>query len=118
MVARVLRCARLPAVCFEFRERAARPMGCGRGGSRAEMFTTARDKVIGMSSIEVDATDASWRKATRSVANGACVEVAPAADAIMVRDSVDRSGPTVSYSASAWQVFITTTKDGAYSISG
>lgn len=68
-----------------------------------------------MSSIEVDAT--AWRKATRSVANGACVEVGPAVGAIIVRDSVDRSGPVVSYSASAWQVFITSTKDAAFSTS-
>jgi hypothetical protein len=67
-----------------------------------------------MPPMDVVAVDADWRKASYSVANGACVEVASARTAVMVRDSVDSAGPAVSYSARAWQAFLATTKAGAF----
>lgn len=69
-----------------------------------------------MSSIEVDATNAAWRKASRSVANGACVEAAPATAAIMVRDSLNRSGLVVTFPVHTWQAFLSTAKAGTFDI--
>jgi Domain of unknown function (DUF397) len=68
-----------------------------------------------MSSMDVYETGADWRKSRRSVSNGACVEVghgqiAPAAAAIVVRDSVDPAGPVIAYTARTWQTFINETK--------
>jgi hypothetical protein len=58
--------------------------------------------------------DLNWRKARRSLNHGACVEVANGrtAAAVMMRDSQDREGPQVRYSASAWRSFIATAKLG------
>jgi hypothetical protein len=67
-----------------------------------------------MSSMDVDARDASWRKSRRSVSNGACVEVAPTNAAVIVRDSVDPSGPVIKYSARTWQAFIADAKTGIF----
>ena len=47
-----------------------------------------------------DFTD--WRKSSRSVGGGACVEVA---DGILVRDSTDPDGPRLAFGTSAWQRF-------------
>jgi hypothetical protein len=48
-----------------------------------------------------------WRKATYSAENGNCVEVA-LASAVMVRDTQDRDGVTLSIPAGAWRAFTTT----------
>ena len=46
-----------------------------------------------------------WRKSSYSGANGGqCVEVA-SADAIMVRDTTDRDGGTLAFTADAWLRF-------------
>jgi hypothetical protein len=58
--------------------------------------------------------DAGWRKASRSVNNGACVETASSHAAVLVRDSVDRSGPVVRYDARTWQLFVDSAKAGAF----
>jgi hypothetical protein len=67
-------------------------------------------------SKDVDALGADWRKASRSLNNGACVEVASASAAVMVRDSVDPTGPVVSYPTRIWQSFLSTTKAGAFDV--
>jgi len=48
-----------------------------------------------------------WRKSTYSGANGGdCVETASAAGAILVRDTTNRAGVTLTIAAPAWQTFI------------
>jgi len=57
-----------------------------------------------------------WRKAARSMNNGACVEVAAASGIIFVRDSMNPGGQVVRYPASSWLPFIATTRQGAFDI--
>jgi hypothetical protein len=46
-----------------------------------------------------------WRKSSYSGANGGqCVEVAPA-EGVAVRDTTDRDGITLNFTAEAWQQF-------------
>lgn len=51
-----------------------------------------------------------WRKARRSVQNGACLEAAGCAHGIAVRDSADPSGPVLAWSAEAWTAFTSSLK--------
>ena len=50
-----------------------------------------------------------WRKSSYSGANGGqCVETATAAGAILVRDTTDRDGGTLAFTADAWAEFLGT----------
>ena len=52
-----------------------------------------------------------WRKSSFSGANGgACVEVA-SAESVAVRDTTDREGVTLEFSAAAWQQFTLRLRD-------
>lgn len=57
-----------------------------------------------------------WRTARRSVGNGACVEVAPTAGTILVRDSKDQDGAIMQYPGTIWRTFIGATKSGRYDL--
>lgn len=57
-----------------------------------------------------------WRKALRSVGNGNCVEVAPAASGVVVRDSQDPDGRVLAYNASSWRAFAAATRSGHYDL--
>ena len=55
-----------------------------------------------------------WRKATLSVANGACVEVANVGTMIAIRDSKDPEGPVLRYTAAEWHAFLDGAKRGEF----
>jgi Domain of unknown function (DUF397) len=46
-----------------------------------------------------------WRTASYSTGNGSCVEVA-SGEVILVRDTTDRDGGTLGFTAEAWREFI------------
>ncbi len=49
-----------------------------------------------------------WRTSSYSSNGDACVEVAPAPEGVLVRDSKDRDGPALAVPTAAWQAFLTT----------
>jgi hypothetical protein len=62
----------------------------------------------------VDITGASWRTSSYSGDNGgACVEVGIAVPAIAVRDSQDRDGPVLAFTARTWAAFAERVKTGS-----
>jgi hypothetical protein len=56
--------------------------------------------------------DLAWRKARRSIANGACVEVAYTNGMIAVRDSKDPQGPMLMYTRAEWCAFLARAREG------
>jgi hypothetical protein len=55
-----------------------------------------------------------WRKSTYSDGNGGeCVELASAAGTILVRDTADRAGATLTVTAQAWRDLLTRLRLGA-----
>jgi len=67
-----------------------------------------------MSMPNLEISGLRWRKARRSVNNGACVEVAPAGRQILIRDSTDRNGPVMRYSGRSWSMFVAGAKTGRF----
>ncbi|WP_327676243.1 DUF397 domain-containing protein [Kitasatospora sp. NBC_00458] len=60
------------------------------------------------------ATDLRWRKSSYSGGEGGdCIEVADGlTDTVPVRDSKDPDGPTLAFTTTAWQAFITAIHTG------
>ncbi len=56
-----------------------------------------------------------WRKSSRSGGGDNCVEVAFAADgSVGVRDSKDRTGPVLVFTATEWMAFTGGVRDGEF----
>ncbi len=55
---------------------------------------------------EADAPQVRWHKSSHSSANGQCVEVAPVAGAVAVRDSKNPAGPELIFTRQAWVAFV------------
>lgn len=64
----------------------------------------------------LEVSDLRWRTARRSAGNGACVEVAPAAGTVLVRDSQDQVGPVVPYAGTTWRAFLVEAKQGQFDL--
>jgi Domain of unknown function (DUF397) len=64
----------------------------------------------------MDLTRAAWHKSTRSSGNGNCVEVAIGDDTVAVRDTKDRSGPVLFFTAEQWRAFVAGAKDGEFDL--
>ena len=47
-----------------------------------------------------------WRKSTYSGATGSCVETASSDGVVVVRDTTNRDGGTLAFSANAWSAFM------------
>ena len=65
----------------------------------------------------LDLSTASWSKSSWSGVNG-CVEVAFVQDRVAVRDSKDRGGPVLVFTAHEWQTFLRGVRDGEFDQDG
>ncbi|HEX8626747.1 MAG TPA: DUF397 domain-containing protein [Catenuloplanes sp.] len=57
-----------------------------------------------------------WVKASRSGNNGQCVEAKDTGPTVDVRDSKDKDGPVLTFSAEDWSSFVYGLKDGAFDL--
>jgi len=55
---------------------------------------------------EANAPQVRWHKSSHSSANGQCVEVAPVAGVIAVRDSKNPAGQELIFTRPAWVAFV------------
>ena len=55
-----------------------------------------------------------WRKAIRSINNGACVEVAASSGMVVVRDSKDPDGLIMHYPVNSWLPFVAKARRGSF----
>ena len=68
-----------------------------------------------MPEIDANLARAAWRTSSYSGGSGNCVEVAGnLAGAVGVRDSKDRGGPALIFTAGAWRAFIAGVKNGEH----
>jgi hypothetical protein len=61
----------------------------------------------------VDLSSAVWRKSTFSGTNG-CVEVAFVQGRVAVRDSKQRGGPVLVFTAHEWEAFLSGARSGEF----
>lgn len=54
----------------------------------------------------MNGVEPTWRKSTRSGSSGNCVEVGGTARVVLVRDTKDSDGVTLSVTAGAWNKFV------------
>lgn len=55
---------------------------------------------------DLDLADLTWRKSSRSVGQGACVEMAICVDRTLVRDSKNPSGPVLAFRQGSVTTFL------------
>jgi hypothetical protein len=67
-----------------------------------------------VSSTDSMPRDLAWRKAQRSVGDGACVELAPVNGMVAMRDSKDPDSPVLMYTAAEWHAFLHGAKAGEF----
>jgi hypothetical protein len=58
-----------------------------------------------------------WHKSSYSQTGG-CVEFTTAADAVLLRDSKDPSGPRLRFSTTHWMTFLGTVRQGSVPVDG
>lgn len=56
--------------------------------------------------------EVAWRKSSYSSDTANCVEVAPVADAVLLRDSKDPDGPVLTFTPAAWGAFVAGVRSG------
>lgn len=65
---------------------------------------------------DIDISRAVFRKSTFSDGGEGCVEAAKLSTSRLVRDSKDRSGPTLMFTSSAWAAFINDIRQGKFDL--
>jgi Domain of unknown function (DUF397) len=71
-------------------------------------------RTINIAAVSADTSAFSWRKSSRSAANGNCVEVTQVpGHRVAVRDSKNRAGAPMVLAANDWSVFLERIKNGA-----
>jgi hypothetical protein len=60
---------------------------------------------------------ATWRTSTYSGGNG-CVEVAFADGLVAIRDTKDRRGPMLVFTAAEWEAFLAGAREGQFELPG
>jgi predicted secreted Zn-dependent protease len=64
--------------------------------------------------VEPDLAHATWKKSAKSGNSGNCVECAAVGDLVAVRNSSDRSGPTLIFAHKTWLAFLDGIKSGEF----
>jgi hypothetical protein len=75
-------------------------------GDCVEVGTTWRKSTHSTAQGECVEVSTAWRKSTHSNHSGNCVEVGTEIRAILVRDTTNRSGATLTIPAPAWQALL------------
>jgi hypothetical protein len=58
----------------------------------------------------------SWRKSSRSMSNGDCVEISAVCSKILVRDTKKPDGATLGYPLASWRLFVSSAKRGDFEV--